>query len=682
MKIKKLSVRIILFVIIATVAGVIVQNFMASYNMRNIMKGDAEKELESKITSVSAQLDGYIEKEFALLDGFMASDQMRTLVEKPFDATANTDAQQFTQYYSTLIPNCKSVFYTEYNGTVLTHTKPDMVGYQNDPSRIKMIQGIYYNAQSTPVYKSVAAVSPASGDISLVVARSSYNKTGAPAGYASIELDKSEFYEIFDNNILITGNQEVVLTGVSNPVVYYSNDADEITFESTNSAVQSIASRITSGDMSESGTVEYKQVGTGKSMLGSYRYLPQNDWLLFVGADESELYSKATEASVRMFIIGLVVIIAIAAVLTLLIGRLIKPITTVQKALTKVSQCNLNTDGEIDPLKKRVDEIGKLAVATGDIIDVLTEAVQLFMDCSGSLNENSVNLDEATRKLENVTSENKEIADDLSIMLNQTNDSIEHIHEEMNNIVSLTETVSEKVKQGEADSEELIKSTEVNNRKLDEEIKKNISTLEGTMSNMQKALESLNAVEQINELAEDIMAITSQTNLLSLNASIEAARAGEAGRGFAVVADEIGQLAEQSKQTAMNITEIVTASNQSVANVRDQVTSLIEFIKKDILSSFETFADQNRAYNDGILGVEKSVEAIGQAMTSLNNSVGEISSNISSVSEACERNTDGVANIMSKNIQTSDVASDIGDLAKDSKDTAGSLKNIIDRFTL
>jgi methyl-accepting chemotaxis protein len=79
-------------------------------------------------------------------------------------------------------------------------------------------------------------------------------------------------------------------------------------------------------------------------------------------------------------------------------------------------------------------------------------------------------------------------------------------------------------------------------------------------SSSERTLALAERSDEIGEITKLINTIADQTNLLALNAAIEAARAGEAGSGFAVVAEEVRRLAEDSKKSAKDISEIVEAT--------------------------------------------------------------------------------------------------------------------------
>ena len=118
------------------------------------------------------------------------------------------------------------------------------------------------------------------------------------------------------------------------------------------------------------------------------------------------------------------------------------------------------------------------------------------------------------------------------------------MNDEIQQINTLVNIVGEKVEEGTERSENLIISTSEMSKLATSTLRVTEDKLSTTKSNVQAAMEELQALSKINDMAEQILVITDQTNLLSLNASIEAARAGEAGRGFAVVAGEIGKLAD------------------------------------------------------------------------------------------------------------------------------------------
>lgn len=98
---------------------------------------------------------------------------------------------------------------------------------------------------------------------------------------------------------------------------------------------------------------------------------------------------------------------------------------------------------------------------------------------------------------------------------------------------------------------------------------------------LQQSISEINNL--LNELTQNnsrVVSIASQTNMLSLNASIEAARAGEAGKGFAVVAGAIGQLANESKETATNSNKNQNKIETGIEAIKLNAYKLIDIISK------------------------------------------------------------------------------------------------------
>ncbi len=84
---------------------------------------------------------------------------------------------------------------------------------------------------------------------------------------------------------------------------------------------------------------------------------------------------------------------------------------------------------------------------------------------------------------------------------------------------------------------------------------------------------------QIGIIVDVITSVADQTNLLALNAAIEAARAGEQGRGFAVVAEEVRSLAENSRKSAEQISNLIREIQGGVNRMRTSIDSAIDQVK-------------------------------------------------------------------------------------------------------
>lgn len=388
---------------------------------------------------------------------------------------------------------------------------------------------------------------------------------------------------------------------------------------------------------------------------------------------------------------GVIRVIVILLVLSILIFAFvvwvswtwaIKRLININKQLRDVISSIESGEGD---LTKRVqcfctDEIGTLAASINTFIQTLQEIMGQINSSSGELG--SI-VDLVSGKVTTANDNSYSISsvmEELSASMEEISSSLMTIRENVDaaddNIIELS-SQSQGLYEYAAGMQTRAEDLEQNAV----ENKQNTSNaINGILDKLKQAIESSKSVERVNDLTDEILSISSQTNLLSLNASIEAARAGEAGRGFAVVADEISQLANSSKDTANSIQTINQMVIEAVKDLIESADSIVKFINENILPDYEGFVSAGRQYNEDAVHVNEIVTRFNNMSIDLKQSMGSILDSINEINTAVNESADGATNAASN---TSDLVKDIGEIA-DAMDTnkqvAGNLTEEADRF--
>ena len=465
----------------------------------------------------------------------------------------------------------------------------------------------------------------------------------------------------------------------SEGTMLYHPEADKVGKPVENSVVKGLVADIQAGRTPSPRNTTTLYNFNGEKKYASYYVSNDSSFILVISADDSEVSGSVIKALTLSLIFGLLIGVAGLFVLITLLTRSMRPIGQLSEFVDKMADLDFSRDENSEKLANRQDEFGVMARAILNLQQRLIEVVSNIKDQSSKLFDSSngmykhaSDMNETTTQVDTAVNE---IAQGATSQASQTQTASENVItignmiEETNEEVDGLDQTANKMKESHQTAVSILRELGNTNEKTKNSINQIAEQTKTTNESAGK----------IREATSIIANIADETNLLSLNASIEAARAGEAGRGFAVVADQIRTLADQSKQSADEISQIVEkllSDSASSVTTMGKLTDSFDVQNQQLEASKKELAEMSQK----VESVADGVETIAKRIEELNSSKKSLVDIISDLSAISEENAASTQETNASMEELNSTFTVISEAASSLKDLANSLKETVDYF--
>ena len=646
-KIKKLSTKLIKFIIPVFAVGVAIMLAVLAIFISSVIRNLLYTSLEQQVNSDAGQINKQLNSIFYYLNG--VGDTIETIKFNNDEEIKEYMATSLGRY--NMIPT--GTYLTLNDGAYIDPSGWDPGKDTRESAWYK--QGIGYDNKFY-YYYDIPYFDSDTGELCATVVRHLHLQDGREGVIASDlfmaaaqeYLNEVSIYEtghammITEDGLVLSYPREDV------PGQYAADIPDDI-------LLNSIYGMVTSGTESE--------VQKIKGNDGTYYAVMQNvsgtNWYVVDYASSASVLKAITTMVIVLAVIVIILLAVLVVVFTMLVSKLIRK-----------------------PIKDLTDNIENIASGdfTNDIKNNGNDEIA-FMNSSmngfiGNMRGTIKDIQNATRQLEEDSSRSRDTSEMLSQEADEQSQSMEQILDNMESMSSAVGEVAE-LTEAEKDIESnmsvLVEKAATGQKDMSA-VSNEMNDIVSSMNDMNEAGQSVDdAANQINQIVDMINSIASQTNLLSLNASIEAARAGEAGKGFAVVATEIGQLANNSSDATKQIAEIIEGMVEKVrdlATKSEANTTMINNSAESITAAADTFSQISHDLNEA----NKTLIDMADKM----NSVNDVATNMASVSEEQSASTQEITETVNRLTQSS---RKVADSSREVSEAAVSVANSADQIS-
>ena len=429
----------------------------------------------------------------------------------------------------------------------------------------------------------------------------------------------------------------------------------------------------------ETGVGEYTFKGMTKYM--AYYPVEGTDWSLGVTSPKSVVMAKVSKLNKNMAMLSAIFLI-IGIGLTMVFSRSIsRPVKDATKLLNVMSTGDFTEEISKKLLAKH-DEIGSLTKSLEKMQNSLRSMIKAVIDESADvsqmlieINKDMYHLNENVGDISSTTEQLSAGTEEMAASGQEMNATSLELEKAIESVASKAQEGAITVSKANAISEEM-KASAISSKQ------EALDIYNKTKGSLENAIEQAKAVNQINELSNTILEITSQTNLLALNATIEAARAGEAGKGFAIVADEIRSLAESSKTSVSRIQKITNEVLEVVNALSSSSMEIMEFIDKKVLNDYENIVQNSQRYNELSMAINDIVTEFSSTSEELLASIHNMVQAINQISTSANEEAMGATNIAQKATEIVSMTENVVNLASKSNKKSESLINLVKQFKI